>query len=805
MLLALPALVPAEAAANEPPRVSRIASDLRPPINVYSVEARDPDGDALTFTWSLSNAGACTFLSQDGDNGVWRHDDPEACPHDAPSHPGTITVVVTDGHWDVVRVYDGGSAPHSPGTEAWDSPDYEGGPGGSTVQHAGEDDDGDDPNDAPPPVLFGEEIECAATNVVGALQPVQAVWQDDPVFPDIPTKRLTALDDRTWRAELDLVDAKPTLLFGTRDHDWNQIRMAGTLVGYVSVPTEVRFTLEDGSGSRVVHRHDAGELPIRGDCVATRPFEILIPTTNGVPAETFTVTAGEYTVTMELVEKATDIAVPGTQVQVSGSSVTMPNHRVYFVPVMLSDYVVAEAQSLVAAAKRVEPDYESEVPDFFPLPPGSVTVVTRPIERDLRDVLMEAWQLCDELRLRTRDRFLNCEAHAVRARVEAQMRAGGWLMGTGAGTEDGRPERIVIWVRDIDMDVLGRDGAQAFAPSTKTVFVRDSSDHWDVAHEIVHTLPRHLWSARQMAAACDHDYHNKPGWANGFRITHGGADHRERHDRTDGLMGAVSAAKRYWVEQCTFWHLLTALKSRVDPPMFAVRGVVARPDSGPEIGLLDRGFTVDGIPDLDESGAGAYAIVLRDAAGDALATYGFDLSFEDDRDEALPIVSFGFGVPRHPDAATVELVGPDGALDTRAVSANAPTVTVRAPADRAEVALVDGALAVAWSGADLDGDALTYAAFVSPDGGASWFDVAVDTNATNVTMDARLLGDGGGERLLRVVATDGVLSGEHVVAFTLPAGASVAGEGRTPAPGAALVALALIGVAWAARRPRRGA
>jgi hypothetical protein len=789
LALLLAPLAEVGAQANAPPRMSGISSQLEPPFSHYSVETRDPDGDALTFTWTLTDAGACTTFTSQGPRASWQHDG-DACPHDAPAHPGTIRVVVTDGHWNVTRVYTAGSAPHTAPSD-WDRADYDAGPGSSTIASGS---DGDDPRDATPPEVYGEEIDCAANQVVGAFQPAQAVWQDDhELFPDKPTKRFVTLEPTRHRAELDLAAGKPTALFGLHPTR-GEIRFQGELGGYVAVPAEVQFKLRDAGGERVIHRHDAGMLPIRGECLGSGGFDIRIPTRLGVPVDAaFTVRAGAYTLTMDLVEKATQIPVPGARVVVEGRAVDVPKHRAYFVPVMLTDYTGAEAQSLVAAARGVAATYAAEVPDFFPLKAGDVSVVTRPIERDMRDVFAEAKQLCLDLWVRTREPFINCEPHAIRARIEGQMRAGAWAQApVEAGQGGGAPDRIVVWIRHGDMDAFGRDTAQAFAPSTKTVFVRPDSDHWDVAHEIVHTLPRHLWSKDQMLSACSVDYHNLGAFASGPRLTVGGAESRSLFDKSMGLMGAVSATKTYWIEQCTYWHLLTALSQRVDPPLFAVRGVVASV-SGEERGLLDPGFTFDGVPDLDEATEGAYALALVDAAGATLASYRFDLSFEDDREEPLPLVSFGFAVPRHDDAARIELRGPTGTLDAWNVTASKPVVTVTPPASQ------HGDVEVAWTGTDADGDALTYALFASPDGGASWFDVVVDTDATSATVPAALL-DGEGPRLVRVVASDGVWSAGAVASLDPASGSEV--EQGIPDAGALGALVVLVVVAAVADRAR---
>lgn len=786
LLLLAPALsVPVTSQdGDHAPHVSRIRSILDPPFNYYSVEVNDPDGDALTFTWSISEAGACGayFGSSGGNRSEWRHDDPEDCPHDASSHPGTITVVVTDGTYDVTRVYEGGSAPYEPPEdEDWDDPDYAP-PGGSTTRT----DDGDDPSDTGDPDIYGEELECGATDVKGAFEPVQAVYQDDPDFADKPGKRLVIEDDRTLRAELDMVAGKPTVLSGVEAHRWKEIHYEAKVLGFVEVPVEVHFTLRDAEGERVVYVHDAGAARLRGDCVGDTTWSTVIPTPTGVPEGSFTIAPGPYTLTMDLVEKATGTKVPGSTVTLTGTAVAMPTHRVYFAGAFISDHTAADEQALVGKARAVAATYASDVPDFFPLAPGQASTVTRPIPHDLRALYDEVKDTCFQDFRRTRTVW-NCEENLLRARVETRMRSGGWQMGAEAGQGDGAPSRVVVMITDADMTTLGRTEAIAFAPGTKGVFVKDSADHWDVAHEIVHTLPRHLWSRDEMVAACDLNYHNTGRFGTGIQVTHGGANQHEAHLQKAGLMGAVSASKDYWIEQCTYWHLLSALGNEVDPPLFMVQGIIIQADDE-RTAWLERGFSLDGSPDLVAGSPGDHAIVLRDAAGTELARYGFDLAFVDDEQEPLGAVSFGFAVPRVNGTASIVLVGPGGDVATRAVSATAPSVAISEPAD-GSLREGDGEVQLSWTGEDADGDALTYTVVASPDGATSWYDVATNVTVTELTVDGAFL-EGDGDKVLRVTATDGVWSSTDEVHLTSPGEDD--GDRGVPGPGVPLLVVGLL-------------
>jgi hypothetical protein len=76
----------------------------------YTVDAADPTGGALHYTWSNSNPCG-QFSGSDAATATWTHPDsttPGACPNE-PVHPGTITVVVRGGGGSLSCAYAGGS------------------------------------------------------------------------------------------------------------------------------------------------------------------------------------------------------------------------------------------------------------------------------------------------------------------------------------------------------------------------------------------------------------------------------------------------------------------------------------------------------------------------------------------------------------------------------------------------------------------------------------------------------------------------------------------------------------------------
>jgi hypothetical protein len=94
----------------KPPNVSAITATFEPANHrtTYSVTASDPDGDALTFTWTKSDERSCGTFAGSGPNATWNHQEPP-CPVENP-HPGTINVFVSDGTYTCSATYEGGSA-----------------------------------------------------------------------------------------------------------------------------------------------------------------------------------------------------------------------------------------------------------------------------------------------------------------------------------------------------------------------------------------------------------------------------------------------------------------------------------------------------------------------------------------------------------------------------------------------------------------------------------------------------------------------------------------------------------------------
>lgn len=709
--------------------VGPIVATLAPPFTFYEVAASSSTGAALTYAWS--NTNACGVFAGNGPKAQWDHGDTTDCGHDSPIHPGRIRVHVTDGKTNATRHYYDGSAS---------------GEGSSPASHP----------------------RCEASGVAGAFAPSQGVWQDDDRFPDKVGKKLLQSDPRTYTAELDMVDGRRTALFGVRGSR-DTIALAGLLSGTVMAPALVRFTLEDAGGARVLHEHRlAEELPIQGACGDVKGFRAEIPAPLGIPTPAFLFGGtGTYKITMELVEDGGG-PVAGTQVVVDGYVREVPGVKVHFLPVVLGPAPAGALASLRTDVDRMAREMREHTTDYYPLEPGKVATSTNTRGIDFSAEHQDALRRCETRRDPANWTQAECAGQVLRTVVERTLAGAAWRGGA---------DRVVAVSSAADFPRYGVSGAQAFTAHTKVIFSRPDSDHWDVAHEVAHTLPRFPWSSAAMVRTCDVDFHNKGVWAAGVQLTSVDQESRARWGPQQGLMGNASADKLYWIEQCTYWHLLRALERPVDPPVLGVVATVERGSAG-TTATFEPGYSFDSESDLDANETGAFALVLRDAADAELARYAFDVADATDAGVPLRIVGISHRVPHHPAARSLALEEQGRELARVAVPERAPVVTVEEPADGATVAdALSAGVEVRWR---VDATAAEQMVLLSTDG-ASWSPVGVRVAGASFRIPADALVPGATHHV-RVVASDGVLSGEDDARFVVPQGARPTPTPTGPTP-----------------------
>ena len=172
-------------------------------------------------------------------------------------------------------------------------------------------------------------------------------------------------------------------------------------------------------------------------------------------------------------------------------------------------------------------------------------------------------------------------------------------------------------------------------------------------------------------------------------------------------MGSYSGALQ-WIDQCTYWNLVTVLQNQPDPAVIIVRGRLAR-NGATVAGELLPAYEMDSVADLQPGGAGDWAIVARDAAGTEVARYAFEPEWSaPDLARERNVIPFAYRIPATAGIARLDLVGPGGALNTLSWSAHAPTVTIGAPGSNSVSKPAAGKVHVTWTGKDGDGDHLLY-------------------------------------------------------------------------------------------------
>jgi hypothetical protein len=336
--------------------------------------------------------------------------------------------------------------------------------------------------------------------------------------------------------------------------------------------------------------------------------------------------------------------------------------------------------------------------------------------------------------------------------------------------------RAIVFLNDNDYSIVAGDDSGGYAYGTKVIFIRGPGTYAVLGHELTHTIPAPpIWTdivpePMTMAKECDHaTFHNKlDKWAHGVQIVDSGTPAARRIMDTFMLMGAKRAAGSggvvdVWINQCTYWHVLKNILTAPDPPVFLVRGYLAR-RGGAQSAFLEPTYTLDSMLDLHPGRGSPWAIVLRDGRSATIAEFPFEPNWwltESLRERHL--ISFAYRVPALPGVAQIDVRGPTGVLAHQTISSRAPSVTFVLPAAGQTLAVRNGKVHVVWTASGEPGRILLATVLYAPKGSSVFEAQSVEQSSTSfdVTIDS-----GAQAHMVKVIVTDGSRSSEAVAEFS---------------------------------------
>ena len=220
-----------------------------------------------------------------------------------------------------------------------------------------------------------------------------------------------------------------------------------------------------------------------------------------------------------------------------------------------------------------------------------------------------------------------------------------------------------------------------------------------------------------------------------------------------------------WISDVTYAGLKDAIATRfggvnptnskiLDAPTvnrLIVRGLVDLTTDTVELRPFGLLLSPDSLP---APSPGDYVLELRDGGGNLLSTIPFqpDEHVADSPEQSTHDGSFLIAIPADPEIENIAVYHNAALLASRTASRTLPSVQVLLP-NGGEV-LDSEQITIQWSGADADGDELTYFVQYSSDGGMAWETLAFDCPATACTVRHEVL-KGTDNGLIRIIASDG--------------------------------------------------
>jgi hypothetical protein len=632
-----------------------------------------------------------------------------------------------------------------------------------------------------PPSPSPTPTPCDVKITDGWMEPAQGVWQDDLIFDDHPTKQITRTsrpgDPPSYKAELDMIVDRDTLLFGVEHYRYREnrveagthsiIHMAGTTD--CSDPPKgvsMQFTLEEGPLGRILWTSgEVAQIKLTGHRTTEEPWEAdLTAHGDGVPPPDvgpFKIDAqGPYAIKDELITG--DGQGTGLILTVGGNAHLVSPIKIAYIPLILTPVVGADALALENASDDLGTQAGMFIPDYYPVYPHWIEGwAYDPLDLSNTNVLNPTiekvtWPGITQKDIDFHDQYNRAD------KVTAELARRFAVLARESGYD-----RFVVTVSAHDMNILQGPYTLGAAVDQKFVLVMQGQSFLVEAHELAHTLP-YIWSSGQMAKQCKKpgDYHNKAvHWANGYRIdTNNAPGPRKDEDATYPFFGETSPVDSVWNDQCTYWNLARTLIKHPDPAVMLVRGVaVKHSESGRFGGFLWPAYTLNGVPDLESrrpSGVEHWSIELDDASGKALAAYPFEPQWYDENGRRRGLVAFAYEIPTNVHAAALVLRGPDAVNWRVPMSTTPPSVRITEPSANAQLGSPSD-VTVTWTESGDLRTPLLATVLYSPDGNR-WYDQIFEEPVTRATVRLKK----SSKHWIKVIVTDGTRSATSSITFT---------------------------------------
>jgi hypothetical protein len=664
-------------------------------------------------------------------------------------------------------------------------------------------------------------VKCAG----GWFEPVQGVYQDDPRFPKVSYEgnghprrnpQIEKLSLCSYFAHLPMVKERDSILMGVEKYmykgeparagDHRNIVIIGTGNCSTKVPVRMRFRLYDGPFQQTLYTSpELAKVPLQGPPLPNdSEFQVVLAAPDGIPPKRqapFKFHSSSYELVADLVGSdglSTDISVT-----VKGHAETMQPPRVEFVPIYLDNQTISreDVESFQTFVDDLAQASHMFIPDYYPLPPFGLPTFTRgPVafsKEDVRTFLIDRLHMSP----RYRPDAIMVDTYypiLVTQRLEAEAKL------SGADRVVGVLRQIALFGSDYEKLAGGRSVGKT--ASTKVVFVLAGPDPAHphgivdnpesppetgplkfepvtlrpgnsnrgaitssvvdtVAHELVHTLPKMLWSGdldrnSNMTNDCGIDYHGIATFdAFGERIDKGSVPFSRRdEDGTYPIMGA-DTSRETWITQCTYAHLIESMRTRPDPPLLAISAVLSDLSNMPRAVFMPF-YLLDGIANVSGGTTKEWLLSVRDKSGRQIAAYPFEPNWYSEKHIARHAVLVDLQIPVMKGAAKIAITFGGKTMTEESLSPSPPSIAVQVP--KANAIADTKAVHVSWQASTTNGALPLTTVLYSPNGGKSFSAQLFESPAKqfDVALDPKTK-----DHLIKLVVTDGTRSSEQTVAF----------------------------------------